>query len=297
MSGRGIADRYTRLTVIPVLLILTVVLFILCSPANASSTVHGSVYEWSTFSTINNAVIEVNSVPGQVMVSKSGSYSFTLKPGTYVISAKAVSSGSSSALFATENVTIDLADGDYVIDLILFPESSLEGMDLIGENVTSVITDEPSQPAGNDAPAFLIAAVLLISIIAGIALFMVIKKRKKSDSPGVVTPAHKNDDQTSAASEIESQYMTPSPSDNEVSFNKAGDSAGISREAIHTSQPGKTPVSASAKPLPEDLKELVNILRKNGGRMTQLDLRKALPYSEAKVSLLVTDLENRGIVK
>jgi uncharacterized membrane protein len=38
-------------------------------------------------------------------------------------------------------------------------------------------------------------------------------------------------------------------------------------------------------------------MEKSGGRITQLDLRKALPYSEAKVSLMITDLENRGIVK
>jgi uncharacterized membrane protein len=49
--------------------------------------------------------------------------------------------------------------------------------------------------------------------------------------------------------------------------------------------------------LPEDLGEVIRIIEKNGGRITRLELRKALPYSEAKVSLMVSDLESRGIVK
>jgi len=33
------------------------------------------------------------------------------------------------------------------------------------------------------------------------------------------------------------------------------------------------------------------------GRITQTELRTRLPYSEAKVSLLVADLEDRGLIK
>ena len=49
--------------------------------------------------------------------------------------------------------------------------------------------------------------------------------------------------------------------------------------------------------LPEDLKEIVEIIRKEGGRITQKDLRKKLGYSEAKVSLMIADLERRGVVE
>ena len=48
--------------------------------------------------------------------------------------------------------------------------------------------------------------------------------------------------------------------------------------------------------LPRDLKEIIGILEKSGGRMTQKDLRARLNCSEAKVSLMVTDLEDRGLV-
>ena len=46
--------------------------------------------------------------------------------------------------------------------------------------------------------------------------------------------------------------------------------------------------------LPEDLQEMVALIRAQGGRTTQKELRKHMPLSEAKISLMVTDLEERG---
>ncbi|MCZ7384593.1 MAG: hypothetical protein O8C63_07575 [Candidatus Methanoperedens sp.] len=49
--------------------------------------------------------------------------------------------------------------------------------------------------------------------------------------------------------------------------------------------------------LPEDLREIYGLILKKGGRVTQKDLRKEVKYGEAKVSLMIADLENRGLVK
>lgn len=49
--------------------------------------------------------------------------------------------------------------------------------------------------------------------------------------------------------------------------------------------------------LPDDLCELYDIILKKGGRTTQKDLRKEVIYGEAKVSLMIADLEDRGLVK
>lgn len=49
--------------------------------------------------------------------------------------------------------------------------------------------------------------------------------------------------------------------------------------------------------LPADLQEIVDKIKEAGGRITQLELREKLPYSEAKVSLMLTDLENRGLIR
>lgn len=53
----------------------------------------------------------------------------------------------------------------------------------------------------------------------------------------------------------------------------------------------------SADGLPDDLRAMVRVLREEGGRTTQKELRRRLSYSEAKVSLMVADLENRGLVR
>ncbi|MDG6243839.1 MAG: winged helix-turn-helix transcriptional regulator [Methanolobus sp.] len=49
--------------------------------------------------------------------------------------------------------------------------------------------------------------------------------------------------------------------------------------------------------LPADLRELVDIIARNDGRITQRELRTKVRHSEAKVSLMISDLESRGIVR
>lgn len=49
--------------------------------------------------------------------------------------------------------------------------------------------------------------------------------------------------------------------------------------------------------LPEDLEKTVGIIKAAGGRANQKDIRKELNLSEAKVSLMIADLEGRGLVK
>ncbi len=55
---------------------------------------------------------------------------------------------------------------------------------------------------------------------------------------------------------------------------------------------------AKKEPLLEnDLEKVVQILEHKGKRATQKEIRKELGLSEAKVSLMVTDLESRGIIR
>lgn len=72
--------------------------------------------------------------------------------------------------------------------------------------------------------------------------------------------------------------------------------------------PAKTKTSEPAAPaqiiietklieLPSDLHNLYDMILQSGGRTTQKELRKRLPFSEAKVSLMLDDLENRGLIQ
>ena len=49
--------------------------------------------------------------------------------------------------------------------------------------------------------------------------------------------------------------------------------------------------------LPVELEKVLKFIKKEGGRVTQKDIRKEFGFSEAKISLMVADLEGRGAVK
>ncbi|RMD58627.1 MarR family transcriptional regulator [Candidatus Woesearchaeota archaeon] len=47
----------------------------------------------------------------------------------------------------------------------------------------------------------------------------------------------------------------------------------------------------------EDLQKVLSIIDEEGGRTTQKEIRKRLPVSEAKVSLMLDELEHKGLIK
>ncbi|MBN1645352.1 hypothetical protein JW851_04955 [Candidatus Woesearchaeota archaeon] len=59
----------------------------------------------------------------------------------------------------------------------------------------------------------------------------------------------------------------------------------------------KKVAKASRPPVPEDLKDLVKFIKQEGGRTTQKDIRKHIPLSEAKISLMIAELEDKGLIK
>ena len=46
-----------------------------------------------------------------------------------------------------------------------------------------------------------------------------------------------------------------------------------------------------------DLDKIVEIIKKEGGRITQKEIRKQIPLSEGKISLMITELEDKGVLK
>lgn len=49
--------------------------------------------------------------------------------------------------------------------------------------------------------------------------------------------------------------------------------------------------------LESDLKELLDFIKKQGNRTTQKDIRRNFPQSEAKISLMIAELEHKGKIK
>lgn len=46
-----------------------------------------------------------------------------------------------------------------------------------------------------------------------------------------------------------------------------------------------------------DLGQIIEIIKKEGGRTTQKEIRKQVPLSEAKISLMIAELEHKGIIE
>lgn len=47
----------------------------------------------------------------------------------------------------------------------------------------------------------------------------------------------------------------------------------------------------------QDLEKIIRILKDEGGRATQKEIRKRMPFSEAKVSLMIAELEHKGSIE
>ncbi|MCL7410507.1 MAG: winged helix-turn-helix transcriptional regulator [Methanosarcinaceae archaeon] len=235
--------------------IIAIALLISTAQAANTATIHGAVYEWYTFQPIENAVIEVNSTPPQSIVAKYGLYSFNLAPGNYLITAKYYTNNTLMS-FAEELITIT-DDGDYVLDLLLFPSYDEE---ILNKTELSEITDDFEEDIKtiedntNSSLFYLIAVIMLFVVVR----FSIYAYKKRSSENEELMPIIDVD----APEEIE-----------------------------HTAEI-KTTVS-----LPSDLQEIIDIIKANDGRITQKDLRSKLKYSEAKVSLMVSDLEQRGVIK
>jgi len=204
-------------------------LLVLASPV-LGAVIHGSVYDLE-LNTLNQAVVEIDSTPKQVMVSRNGSYEFTVLPGRYIITAK----HPKLDLSAQENITIT-AEGKYVLDLILFPDLEEED-ELLNETLDVEDYEEPEKK-----PVPVLGIILIVLVLAGISVWLYVKRRKEPEKE-----AEKPEEKKPA--------------------NKA------------------------------DLAEILAFIRKEGGRTTQKDLRRAIPYSEGKISLMIAELESQGKLK
>jgi len=272
------------------------------SVAAGIATVHGVAYEWSTFEPLDNAVIEVNSTPVQSIVAKYGVYSFELPNGSYLLTAKYYEDGTLSH-YGEETITVS-DDGNYVVDLLLLPsysessdiESSLVNTDTSGDDSESISEEDNgiNMLAGASVVIILVLILLFYQVRFGTRTLLpgsdypkakrhvVTEKTEKKELKGA-NPADEND--TTPAEAVESH-------DDRIEEVSEEDSASSELSGTVPDSP-----DLSSEPVPPDLQEILDILKSQGGRMTQKDMRKRLKYSEGKVSLMLLDLENRGKIR
>jgi uncharacterized membrane protein len=245
--------------------ILIIVIATLClSEVVCAASLHGRIYDIN-LDELKNVIVDVDSIPKQRYLSKDGSYTFNLNPGEYTISATYSPDGV-SIYNTTEELAIE-QEGDYNYDLFILPNLDSEDVEALTDQDAILLTElDPSDTGSTDkTPVLILAAVAFIVLCVLTAMMWARHKHSKHHEKS----ASKN------------QHLTEK------------------KEAKQDTKPAAIPVQA-AKPerIREDYTEqLLEIIKKEGGRTTQKDLRKLMPLSEAKISLMVSELEHKGIVE
>ena len=198
--------------------------------ANAAN-IYGTVYDFE-LNPVKSAEVSINTTPNQLMIAKNGTYSFDVANGVYLVEARQYQKNHVVA-YTNENVTVK-QDGNYVIDLILFPE-----IETGGEDSYPIDVNESFFESSTNNYSMLWIGIILVFALG--ALYYVKHKEKNS---------------------------------------KAHDKKNIPEVSDDV-----------------DLNDVIKIIKNEGGRATQKDIRKQIPLSEAKISLMIAELEHKGVVE
>ncbi len=226
-----------------------------------AAQVQGKFYD-TTFSTIQKALVTINTTPEEKQVF-SENYSFSVTSGSYHINAVAYVSG--RRLVAEENFTIAEKHSERSIhrDLIFFPDLD-EEYERIAENKSESSDLEGLYKSQSISPLTIIFLALWIVIVIVIVYsFTRIKK------------------QTSEDEDVESET--------DITKDTVHDELRKLRETISSK-------SASTQNLKPETQQLYDYIH-NNHQVSQRELRKEFPMSDAKLSLVVTELEDKGLIK
>ncbi|MEM2713724.1 MAG: winged helix-turn-helix transcriptional regulator [Candidatus Pacearchaeota archaeon] len=207
-----------------------------------------------------NAIVKINSTPEQRLVG-NGSYSFDVPPGVYKLEAYYKEKNITYSDFEILNIS---KEGNYRIDLILFEsEEELFGSDEELNEILQILDLAEKKEKRTWALILIIVGIIILAAI----VIAIIKKRKKKEK---------------GKERAEIKKKKKKKSEKEKQKEK--------REKIQAE------IEALLRAPDKFKKEVMTILEKER-RMLQKDLRKRLGVSEAKLSLLISELEEEGKVK
>lgn len=302
-----------------------------------NATVHGEVYSSDTFEPLDNAIVYVNSTPAQFMVAKSGLYSFELEPGNYTITAEyyqnstlTYSAEETVTIKDGGNYVVDLL-------LLPVYSKELMGNSEINaslENSTSNARSTETEIAINKLNSTnganstekiglnfsnenfsLIALIVILLLVASYPLFKKHNKLSKKPREEEIEHIAKELSRSTNSSKIsvnipneriDTEFRPNFHLNMEETVSKKGQETELEPEikeddALNEMEPAnhpeKIPDPRNKLFLPADLQEIMEIIRGQGGRITQKGLRSRLKYSEGKVSLMLADLERRELIE
>lgn len=205
-------------------------------PLVHGASISGEIYDIE-LNKVTEAILEISTTPAQRIVVTDGSYNVELGQGTYTVYAK-YNIGDEE--FAAVEQIIVAEEGNYVYDLILFPDLS-EDEEIINSVENDFDVDSaPLNGSPMSYPILVFIIALLICTLLYFAIKFIIDHYKRNR---------------------------------------------MRLEEMPTSE------------LDEELEKMLAFIKKEKGRVTQRDLRNEFPLSEAKISLMITDLERHGKVQ
>lgn len=240
--------------------VLPIIFFLFTGFAGAA-TISGNIFDSTDLEPLNNAIVSINSSPKQTIVATNAYYSFDVSPGNYSIAAKYFEDGN-VLLEAEEKLTVSY-DGNFRLDLVMFPPLSFD------ENFDEFFEDDPIDEndfVPNPSPeestdGFLLPAFFLLLVLAGIFAFW-LKNRGNNSFSSPKGPL----EEKKPVEKINGENQVQKPHEEKVVLDKHA-------------------------------QEVLEVLKKAGGRITQKELREKVNLGEAYVSLIVTELESEGLVK
>lgn len=203
---------------------------VLLAGAAQAATIQGTVYDFSLDKVENGKV--VISEPKQQMVLVNSSYSFTVDEGEYSLIGYKLEGGKITAT-AKETIVVS-GEGDYNVDLILFPSFAEE---------EEILEETQNIDLGLEEEGFNYMFLVLLGLVIVLVGLVYLSYLKYKKYKSMLFAKEKRPD------------------------------------------------------LSKDLKEIVDFVKKEGGRVTQKEIRKEFPLSEGKISLMVSELEEKGVVK
>ncbi|WP_440948835.1 helix-turn-helix transcriptional regulator [Methanosarcina sp. T3] len=258
---------------------------------NVTATVHGVAYARDTLEPLKDTVVGINSTPPQSMVAKDGMYSFELVPGDYTITARYYQNN--TIVYSKEATFRIESEGNYVFDLLLYPVSEYP----VTEPISAKIKNPESPDPPEQTSPSIISHLLISYLSVAFALLLLLGGGYKFSSK------HKN---TNKNGFQEGKFGIPGI---RLKLFGKSTSSGLRpenpRETVSVPEPiiepaGNPDIETAALktiPLSTELREVLDIIRGHKGRITQKDLRSRLEYSEVKVSLMLSELEKRGMIQ
>jgi uncharacterized membrane protein len=198
-------------------LILLILLFL---PAVNAANLYGDIYTWD-LEKISGVKVIVDSTPRQSLISTDGSYGFELNPGVYNLYAEYNIEG---IVIASSLEEIEITeDGNFRIDIILFPEMNYEDIEDINLDTLDIKTK------GYD---YLVGLAIILILTAFAIWFKRQKPKKKQTSLDI-----------------------------------------------------------------DESDKVLKLIKQQGGRITQKNIRKTLIMSEAKISLIIAELIHKNKIE